>query len=244
MLQDLHAIGDFFTWVNRRSRQDLIFERLDRFVASLDWRLLFPAARVYTLDFFHADHIPILIDLGYSSHQVLCRKPGFRFEYHWADDQECSKVVEGGWSKSDFSIPLPARLLRCSETLSSWAKNRFGHIPRKLKQKIIELNLLKNHIRWRDSERKIDDLEREIEVLASKEESYWKQQSRASWLAQGDRNSKFFHVCASARIAKNHIRGLVSSHGDWCTENRTMAAMIESYFSELFSSDNPSAEDM
>ncbi|XP_073119573.1 uncharacterized protein [Henckelia pumila] len=242
-LQDLHGIGDFFTWVNRRAREHLIFERLDRYVASFDWRILFPVARVQSLEFFHSDHRPILLDLGISYQPIMHINFVFRFENHWATVQECAEVVEQGWCKSDSSLPLPARLLRSSETLRSWAKNRFGNIPKKLKQKRRDLNMLKTQNRWHGSERKIVVLECEIEALASKEESYWKQQSRATWLAQGDRNSKYFHACASARRAKNHIWGLVSTHGDWCTEPSSMAAIIESYFSDLFSSDNPTSED-
>lgn len=72
---------------------------------------------------------------------------------------------------------------------------------------------------------------------------YWKQKSRVNWLAHGDRNSKFFHACASQRRAKNKINGLVSTHGDWCTDNSSMAEIILDYFSHLFSSNNPTEAD-
>lgn len=36
-LQDLNGSGDLFTWVNRRSKENLIFERLDRYVGSVTW---------------------------------------------------------------------------------------------------------------------------------------------------------------------------------------------------------------
>lgn len=38
-LQDIHSHGEFYTWVNRRSAGKAIFERLDRFVGCLQWRL-------------------------------------------------------------------------------------------------------------------------------------------------------------------------------------------------------------
>ncbi|XP_075507390.1 uncharacterized protein LOC142544216 [Primulina tabacum] len=44
-LQDLHAEGEFFTWVNRRAHPNVIFERIDRYVATFEWRILYPAAR-------------------------------------------------------------------------------------------------------------------------------------------------------------------------------------------------------
>lgn len=48
-IQDLHASGEFFTWINRRSAENITFERLDRYVATFDWILLYPAARAHTL---------------------------------------------------------------------------------------------------------------------------------------------------------------------------------------------------
>ncbi|XP_073057177.1 uncharacterized protein [Primulina eburnea] len=35
-LQDLHAEGEFFTWVNRRASPNVIFERIDRYVATFE----------------------------------------------------------------------------------------------------------------------------------------------------------------------------------------------------------------
>ncbi|XP_073051733.1 uncharacterized protein [Primulina eburnea] len=126
-LQDLHSKGEFFTWANLRASNNIIFERLDRFVATIDWRLL--------------------------------------------------------------------------------------------------------------------ELERDIEKLATKEELYWKQQSRVNWLANGDRNSKYFHACASLRRMKNHISGLFTAHGDWCTEPRNISEIVEHYYSNLFTTNAPTIAD-
>lgn len=87
-------------------------------------------------------------------------------------------------------------------------------------------------------------LEAEIEDLASKEEMYWRQKSRITWLKDGDCNTKFFHSKASSRRSQNTLTGLVSSHGDWCTENSEMAAIVMDYFDSLFTSTNPTANEM
>ncbi|XP_073133789.1 uncharacterized protein [Henckelia pumila] len=62
-LQDLHCSGEWYTWVNMRERTGLIFERLDRFVGNLEWKLLYPSASVSSLEFYHSDHRPIQISL-------------------------------------------------------------------------------------------------------------------------------------------------------------------------------------
>ncbi|XP_073282346.1 uncharacterized protein [Primulina huaijiensis] len=63
-LQDLYGEGEFFTWVNlTHSLDGLIFARLDRYVASFEWKLLFPASQAHSLEFFHSDHRPTFIEL-------------------------------------------------------------------------------------------------------------------------------------------------------------------------------------
>lgn len=54
-----------------------------------------------------------------------------------------------------------------------------------------------------------------------------------------DRNSKYFHATSSQRRARNYIPGLISSHGDWCTDNDGMTNIMLDYFESLFTSDNP-----
>ncbi|XP_073153714.1 uncharacterized protein [Henckelia pumila] len=86
-LQSLHCDGETFTWVNRRVGDGLIFENLDRYVSSFDWRMLYPTTRCSSLYFYHSDHRPLLMHLGVLSHTDLFRPKScdklFRFEATW-----------------------------------------------------------------------------------------------------------------------------------------------------------------
>lgn len=63
----------------------------------------------------------------------------------------------------------------------------------------------------------------------------WKQQSRVSWLKEGDRNLKYFHQKASSRKCKNRILKLQDENGDW-KEGTHLDNLIVVHFQELFSS--------
>ncbi|MBA0730296.1 hypothetical protein Golax_004605, partial [Gossypium laxum] len=51
-----------------------------------------------------------------------------------------------------------------------------------------------------------------------KDERYWEQRARLSWLKLGDRNTAFFHSQATQRKRKNLINKLQNDSG-WETEN-------------------------
>ncbi|XP_074318730.1 uncharacterized protein LOC141655554 [Silene latifolia] len=53
----------------------------------------------------------------------------------------------------------------------------------------------------------------EIASLSRQEEQYWRTRSRALWLREGDRNTKFFHMRAGERKRKNYIGSLIDDNG-------------------------------
>lgn len=53
----------------------------------------------------------------------------------------------------------------------------------------------------------------EYEEHIKNEEIAWRQRSRALWLKEGDRNTKFFHITANAHKRSNNIDQLVT-HGE------------------------------
>ncbi|KAK8590495.1 hypothetical protein V6N13_057388 [Hibiscus sabdariffa] len=90
-------------------------------------------------------------------------------------------------------------------------------------------------------EAKTDFLEakREHKSLLDKDEAYWAQRARVTWLTQGDRNTVYFHARASGRRKKNRIRGLFDESGIWTDKQAEVAGVAMRYFSTLFSSSQP-----
>ena len=85
----------------------------------------------------------------------------------------------------------------------------------------------------------IKDLKADISNLIHQEELFWRQRSRSIWLPTGDKNTKYFHNCASQHWRKNHISGIFDNEGRWCTSIVRISQVVEAYFQDLFSSAQP-----
>lgn len=79
-----------------------------------------------------------------------------------------------------------------------------------------------NEVRW------------EFLQLLEKQEIYWMQRAKQFWLKEGDQNTRFFHKYASQRRKTNMIDRIKDSSGQWCETGEQIQAVIENYFSTLF----------
>lgn len=59
--------------------------------------------------------------------------------------------------------------------------------------------------------------------LLSQQEIFWKQRSRATWLAAGNHNTKFFHLWALARRKRNRIHYVLDESGNKIEETRDIS---------------------
>lgn len=67
-----------------------------------------------------------------------------------------------------------------------------------------------------------------------KKNYFGNKKSRANWLKEGDKNTKFFHATTKQRRARNRIAGLQSSDGTWIETEEGIESEAIHYFSNLF----------
>ena len=104
----------------------------------------------------------------------------------WLDVGEARTVKE-----------LQEKLASVSGSLSEWSVNSFGNVRRELKNLYAKLEQLRaDPMRVGPSHAEIKVQERIVE-LNHRKEIMWKQCSRIMWLAEGDKNTRFFHLRAS-----------------------------------------------
>ena len=124
---DLGFTGPKFTWTNNRPG-DMTWERLDRVVATPDWLLSFPSARVYHLEGRWSDHKPIWVS---TETVVIPKKKPFRFEEVWTSDQGCEAVIEASWKQDLTGVPMYTmwqKIHACRRGLRLWSRTNFGNI--------------------------------------------------------------------------------------------------------------------
>ena len=78
------------------------------------------------------------------------------------------------------------------------------------------------------------EVSKELDDLLLKQEIFWAQRSRISWLKNGDKNTKFFHSKATQRRRRNYIQGIKNSNRDWIKEVEDVSQVAIDYFETLF----------
>jgi hypothetical protein len=77
-----------------------------------------------------------------------------------------------------------------------------------------------------------------------REEVMWRQHSRVQWLAEGDKNTRFFHLRASQRKRKNKITHLRKSNGEVTKDPGIMASATNEFYHNLYTSEGTEEMDV
>ncbi|MCH99416.1 hypothetical protein A2U01_0020428, partial [Trifolium medium] len=80
-------------------------------------------------------------------------------------------------------------------------------------------------------------LQRELNDILRKEELMWFQRSRAKWLKDGDRNTRYYHIKTVSRRRKNNIIMLKNDNGQWIDDVIQLQSLANDFYKKLFSAD-------
>ena len=77
-------------------------------------------------------------------------------------------------------------------------------------------------------------MSKQLDDLLLKQEIFWRQSSRVSWLKYGDRNTNFFSFQGLPTKAKEFIKGIKNANGVWVEEVDDVVDVAANYFMDIF----------
>jgi hypothetical protein len=148
-----------------------------------------------------------------------------RFENVWLQDQDCGQIIKATWDQTRGETHN--KLQQVMDNVHNWGKTKYGSIPKEIKTIQTTLQDLKSQTPTRDLINRIQNLEAKLDGLLLKEEQWWAQRAKTSWLKHGDKNSKFFHFKASQRHRKNKINFIQNPEGIVNTHNKDIQEVFQ-----------------
>ncbi|WVZ88110.1 hypothetical protein U9M48_034662 [Paspalum notatum var. saurae] len=234
-LQDLHLHGRTYTWSNERVHPTLV--RLDRVLASLEWEERLSNAFLQALSSDASDHTPLLLLTNFG----IMRKPRFHFECFWPKLDGFQEVLIRGWF-CDPSITNPFQRLdalfrNLVRELQSWAATKVGHIKEQLaaaRKVIAKLDRAQDFRELSEEELALRSaLKQRCLGLSSLERTMARQRARVRQIAEGDANTRYFHIVARGK--KKHMLIPKLCVGDnVVTEHSSMEAAVFDHFKRIF----------
>ncbi|OMO90520.1 reverse transcriptase [Corchorus capsularis] len=129
--------------------------------------------------------------------------------------------------------------VQCAEKLRRWDREIFGHVRHGINRKKKELERLYAKAQMDGRSGALHDCIDGLNELYQREEVMWRQRAKITWLRDGDRNSKFFHVMASKRNRRNGISALQDDAGNWQMNAEEIENIIGRHFKSIYESSKP-----
>lgn len=124
------------------------------------------------------------------------------------------------------------------EQLKKWNRESFKNI---FNEKLIleeELKQLHEQVILQGMDEfsflKEKELNKVYSNILAREESFWREKSRETWLKEGDRNTKFFHMLVKVRRTHNKIFSIKNMEGDLLTDQESINKEAIGHFSKSF----------
>jgi hypothetical protein len=127
---------------------------------------------------------------------------------------------------------------RCQKSIQVWVKKVVHATEESIREKSRALEMLQTEERGQAKEEEMQ-LKNEIENLLEQEEVKWKQRAKEDWLRHGDRNTKYFHACATQKRRHKVVDQIRNAEDRLCSTPEAVEAAFVNYYTTLFTSTIP-----
>ncbi|XP_031268337.1 uncharacterized protein LOC116126799 [Pistacia vera] len=211
-IDDLNAIGSFFTWNNKGEVNWRIWCKLDQVMCNEHWSSKFPNSFASFLTLGISDHCPMVVDSGLN---FQGKKSPFKFFNFWAEHGDFFPIVERVWRLELEGNPmyrLVSKLKALKVELKRLNRKEFMNISERVKFARDDLAQVQERLIVDPVDGALlqeEKLKAEKMVKLSKaEESLAKQKSRVKWLWERDANTSYFFKSIAGWRNRNKIVSL------------------------------------
>ncbi|XP_031253529.1 uncharacterized protein LOC116111492 [Pistacia vera] len=237
-IDDLNAIGSFFTWNNRGKLNRRIWCKLDRVICNEHWSSRFPNSFASFLTPGISDHCPMVV---YSGLNFQGKKSPFKFFNFWAEHEDFLPMVERVWSVEVEGNPmykLVSKLKALKVELKRLNRKEFWNISKRVKFARDDLaqvqeRLVVDPVDDAILQEEKDKVEK-MAKLSKAEESLAKQKSRVKWLREGDANTSYFFKSIARWWNRNKIASLEIGEDSVTSDQDRIKEEFVSFYSNLF----------
>lgn len=133
----------------------------------------------------------------------------------WARDPTCGEVITKAWRRGMQQTDMNQIMTKIKTTkvsLKSWNQHHFGNIHMKAAE-------LKNYIETLQALPQLDLVlemegaaQLELDEIWTRERLLWKAKAKAKWIAEGDANTRFFHISTITHRKYNYIHTMITAN--------------------------------
>ncbi|XP_042004656.1 uncharacterized protein LOC121753430 [Salvia splendens] len=200
------------------------------------WTKVFEASRVTNLPRVSSDHGPILARCKLTGPTI--RGSAFRFQNMWIRHEGFKKIVQDAWEQPTGAIGLlnlQIKLVRSKKALKAWNKETFGSIDANLKRMEEEIAKAQANFEADPSPQNRTEINKNIAeyiLLHKMEEDFWRQKAALRWLAEGDRNSRFYQSWVKQKRVRLRIHS-ICANGQKITDEAEIRNSAVEFFQGL-----------
>ncbi|XP_058100016.1 uncharacterized protein LOC131244427 [Magnolia sinica] len=162
----------------------------------------------------------------------------------WCSHNGFQDLIQHVWSVPTVGNPIQiiiAKRKAVKQALKQWNKNIFGNIFTQIQSTVLDLNRSEATALDAPSLAAKQDIQKlwdSFSCMESYEEIFWKQKSRAHWLEDGDRNTKFFHSIAAGNSKRSIIHSIKRADGTTLSNIPDIKAEAIAHFQLLLQEDD------
>lgn len=182
-----------------------------------------------------SDHAPLLISVS----PKVPFNSRFIFQRMWMDHPEFQNIVAQVWAEETTGSPsyrVAAKLRRLKVKLKTWNWGTFGDLNAKiihLQAAISELEVRVQNSGSPEDDHTLNQYSSELRQVLAWDAELRFQKTRAKWLQDGDRNTKFFHAVIRERRRLNTIT-IHDTNGEITRDPKAISQQAALFFEALF----------